>query len=885
MAGDGRPDPDALLREVQSLEGKQERGRLKVFLGASAGVGKTFAMLSEAHEQKDRGLNVVVGYVETHGRQETETLTQGLEILPLRKISYRGVFLPEFDLDGALVRHPDLLILDELAHSNAPESRHPKRWQDIDELLDAGIDVYTSVNVQHLESLTDVVAQITGIVVKETVPDAFLQRANDIEVVDIPPEELRQRLKEGKVYVPERIEQALEGFFKPGNLSALRELALRFAADRVDAEARGFREGKGAAWATRERILVCVAANQLAEKVVRAAIRLGSASHAEMFGLYVESDRQRNRSAEAVSKAQEALRMAERLGMETARRSGRDIVEEILTFAKSRNVTLIVVGKPIKPRWKEVVYGSVVDELVRRSGDINIHVLTGQASSPDAPQSMDIQASVPSDYVVAVLGAVAPTAISWFIGGRLPPENTIAIYLLAIAYVGSRCTPLPTGLCCLLSVAAYDFFFVPPRFTFSVSDARYLPTFGVMLLTALLISSLTLRMRRQADLASERERRTAALYDLSKELSRSRNRSEIAKATTKKIQNDMNADAAVMLPGERGRLDVVAPSRSMFEKDRREQSVAQWCFDHGKPAGAGTDTLPGATGTYFALKSEAGVVGVLACSSVYHGQKLEAAQRPLLETLANNLSLALERAVLAKENQDVRVSAETEKVRSALLTSVSHDIRTPLTVIQGAAAALLAHTGDPDEMAASIMAETERLNRQVRNLLDMTRLEGGAVAANLEWHDAEELTGSAIRRAEPSLGERKLSVEVEPNLPLIKADGTMLEKALTNLLENAARHTPPNTPVEIRVHREGAEMRFEVMDRGLGVPDHMREHLFEKFTQAKTDDKGFGLGLAIAGAAMKVQGGSASMKDRPGGGAIFILSLPITSNPPEVPVG
>jgi two-component system sensor histidine kinase KdpD len=881
---DGRPDPDAILRELQTTEGKQERGRLKVFLGASAGVGKTYAMLSEAHEQKARGVDVLVGYVETHGRAETEALSKGLECLPLRKISYKGVFIPEFDLDGALVRHPELVIVDELAHTNAPESRHPKRWQDIDELLDAGINVYSSINVQHLESLSDVVAQITGILVKETVPDAFLDRANDIELVDIPPEELRQRLREGKVYVPDRVEHALEGFFKTGNLIALRELALRRAADRVDAEARTYREGKGAIWATRERILVCVAPNQLAERVVRAGMRLGSASHAEMFCLYVESDRQHNRSAQLVLTAEDALRMAERLGMEVARRSGRDIVQEILTFAHTRNVTLIIVGKPIKPRWQSFLFGSVVDELVRRSGDINIHVLTGEAS-PNNRISVGIEASTPSDYAIAVLGAIVPTAASWMVAAHLPRENAIAIYLLAIAYVGSRCTLLPTGLCCLLSVAAFDFFFVPPRFTFSVTDARYLPTFGVMLLTALLISSLTLRMRRQADAASERERRTAALYDLSKQLSRSRNRAEIAKSTARKIQNDLNVDAAVMLPGERGRLDVVAPSRSQFEKDLREQSVAQWSFDHGKPAGAGTDTLPGATGTYWALNSEAGVLGVLACASMYHGQKLDGSEQPLLQTLANNLSLALERAVLAKENQDVRVTAESEKARSALLSSVSHDIRTPLTVIQGAASALLSHTGDADELAASIITQTERLNRQVRNLLDMTRLESGTLTPNMQWHDAEELTGTAIRHAEPSLGNRTLTVGVQPNLPLIRADEQLIEKALINLIENAARHTPPDSPIEVAVRVQDGRILFEVLDKGLGVPQHAKSHLFEKFTQAKDDGQGFGLGLAIVGAAMKIQGGSAAMADRPAGGAVFTLSLPLSPNPPEVPVG
>jgi two-component system sensor histidine kinase KdpD len=883
---DQRPDPDALLRQVQAQEGEKARGRLKVFLGASAGVGKTYAMLSDAHEQKERGIDVAIGYIETHGRKETEALVQGLEFIPLRKIAYRGIFLREFDLDGALSRHPQLLLVDELAHSNAPESRHPKRWQDIEELLDAGINVYTTVNIQHLESLNDVVAQITGVVVRETVPDAFIEHADDIEVVDLPPEELRQRLRDGKVYVPERVDQALDGFFKPGNLTALRELALRRAADRVDLEARSFREGAGVPWATRERVLVCVAPNQLGERVVRAAARIGAAAHAEMFALYVESERQRRRPAADLAHAEEALRMAERLGMETARREGSDIVDEILNFARSRHATLIVVGKPIKNRLHEIVFGSVVDELVRRSGEINVYVLTNAAESIDRERTqLAISAPSGKDYAWAAAGTAAPTLAGLAIYGHLPKENIVALYLMAIAYVGSKTTPIASGASCLLSVAAYDFFFVPPRFNFAVESPQYLPTFGVMLMTALLISSLTLRMRQQAEAASNRERRTAALYELSKQLSRSRGTTEISRVTATMIQNDLSVDASVLLPNDRKRLEVVVPSRSQFEKDLREHSVAQWCFDHGKPAGAGTDTLPGATGTYFALTTDRGVLGVLACSSIYYQQPLDLTQYPLLQTFANSLALALERAVLAKEGQQARLTAESERIRSSLLSSVSHDIRTPLTVIQGAASALVSHHGDPEELARTIMAESERLNRQVRNLLDMTRFESGSVQPNLEWHAPEEIVGDAIRRAESVLTGRKVSADVAPGLTLIKADGQLLEQALTNLLENAARHTPPDTPIDVRAVQEHGSIRFSVLDRGLGVPEHVRPHLFESFAQARQDQEGFGLGLAIASSAMKVQGGEATMTDRPGGGAVFTLSLPMTETPPEVPSG
>jgi two-component system sensor histidine kinase KdpD len=882
-----RPDPDQLLKQVSKEDARETRGSLKVFLGASAGVGKTYAMLSEAHEQLARGSDVVIGYIETHGRRETEALVAGIPQLTLKKIEYKGVTLKEFDLDGALRRHPNWVIVDELAHTNAPGSRHPKRWQDVEELLVAGISVLTAINIQHIESLNDVVAQITGVLVRETVPDALLDKADEVELIDIPPEELRQRLREGKVYVPDRIEHALDGFFKKGNLLALRELALRRAADRVEAEMQAFRTNAGGVWATRDRVLVCIAPNRLGERVVRAAARLGAAAHAQLFALYVESDRQQNRSSGDQERAEEALRMAERLGMETARRAGSDIVAEILDFAQSRNVNLIVVGKPIKARWREILQGSVVDELVRRSGDISVHVLTGskesgQAERKSRDQPIPIQKK---DFVWSVVGPALATAVGFPVHDLLPPENVISIYLLSIAYVGSRTGPQATLACCVLSVAAYDFFFVNPRFNFAVSDTRYLPTFFVMFMVALLISSLTQRLRHQADVASARERRTSALYDLSRQLSKSRNRQEIAEATARKMQSELNVDAAVLLPDGKGGLEVTARSRSHFEKDRREFSVAQWCFDNAKPAGAQTDTLPGAVGTYFPLIADRGVLGVLACKSIYHDQSVEASQHPMLQTFANSMSLALERASLAKETHEARLTAESEKIRSSLLSSVSHDIRTPLTAITGAASALVAEQGDRVVLAQTIYDEAQRLNRHVRNLLDMTRLESGTIQPNLQWHNAEELVGSAIRRADATLGKREVSVEIQPDLQLVKADGLLFEQALVNLLENAGRHTPAGSPITIRVAKDGSLLKVYVMDRGSGVPMAVRSHLFEKFTQERAQSDGFGLGLAIAAAAMKVQGGSATMEDRPGGGSMFILSLPMIEKPPEVPVG
>ncbi|RYG43187.1 sensor histidine kinase KdpD, partial [bacterium] len=664
-----RPDPDALLREIQRESGERVRGRLKIFLGASAGVGKTYAMLSEAHEQRERGIDLLVGYVETHGRRETEALMEGLERLPRREIDYKGVRVEEFDLDRALIRKPRLILVDELAHTNAPESRHAKRWQDVEELLDAGIDVYTAVNIQHLESLNDAVAQITGVVVRETVPDAFIDRADDIEVVDIPPDELRQRLREGKVYVPERIEHALEGFFKPGNLIALRELALRRAADRVDAQMQRFRAEQGVhgLWHARDRVIVCVAPNRLASRVVRAAARMGASSHAEMVALYVESGQQARRSEEDHQGARDALRLAESLGMETVTLGGQDIVAQVLGYARQRNANLIVVGKPVKPRWRELLFGSVVDELVRHSGEIDVHVITGDAPpSPGTSKAVHRPLGTPAGYAWT-LGAVAlASGVCELLHRFVAPTNLAMVYLLTIATIASRFRTGEAILGSVLSVLVFDIAFVPPRGTFAVSDSEYLITLTAMLVVALLISRLSIRLKSQATAAAERERRTASLYSLTREMAKSRGKAEIASAAVKEIGSVFESEIAILLPGEKG-LEPVAASMSGFESGGSEIAVARWTHEHDEPAGNGSDTLPAANGLYLPLRGASGSVGVLAILPNARIWPLSPAQRNLLETFASTLGLALERAQLAKESHTARLAAESERLRNALL--------------------------------------------------------------------------------------------------------------------------------------------------------------------------------------------------------------------------
>ena len=884
-----RPDPDALLQKLQSEEQREHRGRLKLFLGASAGVGKTYAMLSEAQQLLNRKVDVVIGVIETHGRAETERVSTGLPVIGQRPVEYRGVTLRELDIDAVLARRPSLVLVDELAHTNVPGSRHIKRWQDVDELLEAGISVYSALNIQHMESLNDVVAQITGVQVKETVPDAFVQKADEIELIDISPDELRERLREGKVYVPTQVDVALEGFFRKGNLIALRELALRTAADQVDTQMQLYRKDEGirALWATRQRVLVCIAPNRLGGKVVRAAARIGKTVHSEMVALYVESDRQARRSDEERARAEEALRLAEEMGIETSRRTAHDIVGEILAFAASKNVSLIVVGKPIKQRWKEILHGSVVDELVRRSGDINVYVISDDAQ--DGPTRRRLPKLTPNtqdnpiDYVVSVTACIVATGLSALIYAHLPDANVVMLYLLGIALASYRTGIRPALACSILSVACYDFFFVKPRFQFSVSDAAYLPTFMVMLGAGLLIATLTQRLKAEANHSVARERRTSALYEVTRAMAKSRGRQEIADAAADRIRDDFHLDVAVMTPNERGRLTPLARSRSHFENDHTEWPVAQWAFDNGKLAGTTTDTLPSAKGFYIPLISGTTSQGVLGVKPLVEGEALDPSLQTLMQTFASGLAVALERAQLARESHRARLEAESEKLRNALLSSVSHDIRSPLTAIAGAASSLLEHRGDADVLAETIYKESQRLNRHVRNLLDMTRLESGTVKPNLDWNNVEELVGGALARSESVLSDHPIETELPPDLPLIRVDGPLIEQALVNLLENAGRHTPPGTHVLVAARIEGRNLALRVIDNGPGISEEIASHIFDKFESFDPTRQGFGLGLPIVRAILRIHEGEAKLEARTPG-ATFLLLIPLSNNPPEVPI-
>lgn len=641
---DDRPDPDALLALAKAEEERERRGNLKVFLGATAGVGKTYAMLEAARELARRGVEVVVGVVETHGRKETEALLEGLEILPRLVLDHRGVKLTEFDLDAAKARRPAVILVDELAHTNAPGARHAKRWQDVEELLAAGIDVWTAVNVQHLESLNDVVGKITGIAVRETVPDSVLERADQVELVDLPPEELIKRLHEGKVYVPDQAARAIESFFRPGNLIALRELALRKTAERVEAQMQRYRELHGVAetWPVAERLLVAVSSGPGAARLVRAARRLAERLKAEWVVAYVETPAETRLAKEEKDRVWQTFRLAERLGAETITLSGERPAEEILKYARRRNVSKIVVGKPLHPRWKDVLFGSVRDELERASADIDVYVIAGD---PEEGWPVPARARTPRNFR-GYAAALVTTSIAAGFSAVLHPQfeevNLVMLFLLGIVWVSSRYGRGPSILASILSVAAFDFFFVHPYLTFAVSDTEYLLTFAVMLITALVISTLTVRLKQQAEAAREREQRAAALYALSRDLAAAKDTDEVLQAAARHISSVFLSQVLLLVPDETGRVAERAGESVTYIFDTREQAVAQWVYDHGRRAGKTTDTLPAAKGLYLPLQTSRGIVGVLGV----HPADPESLRSPerlhFLEAFANQIALAVE---------------------------------------------------------------------------------------------------------------------------------------------------------------------------------------------------------------------------------------------------
>jgi two-component system sensor histidine kinase KdpD len=886
-----RPDPDQLLARVEAEEARAKRGRLRIFFGASAGVGKTYAMLEAARSLRSGGTDVVVGYVEPHGRVETERLLEGLERLPTLAVSYREILRHEFDLDAALLRRPSILLVDELAHSNLvggqPAPRHPKRWQDVEELLDAGISVWTTVNVQHLESLNDLVAQITGVRQKETLPDRFFNEADDIELIDLPPDDLLARLRSGKVYIPDEAATAVERFFRTPNLMALRELALRRVADRVEAAARALPVDRTRARLASDRIMVAVGPDQQAEQLVRAGKRLADALDSEWTVVYVEtpallrlSEAQRNRRIDV-------LRLAESLGAETVTLDGPTAAATLLEYAQTRNATRVIVGAPKRRGWRAWLRPSTSTQLLRhaRGFDLTAIALPEQAESQRAPRSRATVAdSSPirwPRYGWALVTTLLCSAVAFGLYPRFELANLVMVYLLGVTVAGLRFGRGPAVMTAILNVAAFDFFFVPPRFSFAVSDVQYLLTFSVMLTIALVIANLVASVRQQTRVAGARERRTALLYAMSRELAATRGISGMARVAVRHLAEVFQIKAVVLLPDAEGKLHY--PRDRPLENSFRsaDLAVAQWVADHSRQAGLGTDTLPAATGLYLALGDERQRLGVLAVLPSNPRRVLLPEQRHLLETFASQIGLALERARLAEVAEAAGLAAERESLRNTLLASISHDLRTPLAVMAGAGSTLAEHGAKLDEatrfsLAHSIETKAREMSELVSNVLDLMRFESGQVVLRRDWETLDDLVGTALQRLEVRLAGHAVELRMAPELPPVYVDATLIVQLFANLLDNAAKYTPAGTRVSVSAVADGAFVRVVVEDDGPGLPPGEPARLFDKFQRGNGEGTvvGVGLGLAICQAIVRAHGGEIEAQRRAGRGARFEFTLP-----------
>jgi two-component system, OmpR family, sensor histidine kinase KdpD len=881
---DARPSPETLLKAAQAEEADREQSKLKIFLGYAAGVGKTYAMLEAAQQRLGDGRDVVVAYVESHGRSETDSLLEGLEVIPKAKIDYMGVTLPEMDIDAVLARNPQIALVDELAHSNAPGSRHEKRWQDVEELLAAGIDVYTTVNIQHFESLNDVVAQITGVTVRETVPDSMLDHAVEIRLVDIPPEDLLQRLREGKIYIPEKAALATQKFFKPGNLMALRELSLRRAAARVDNQMRAYMESRSIAgpWAVAETLLVCISGSPFSERLIRTTRRLADEMKAAWHTVYIETPGGSKHTRENRERVWRDLRQAESLGAQVATLSGTSVAEALIAYAVKNNVTKIVVGKPAKPRWREFLRQPLVDQIIRLSGSIDVHVVSIREEQKSPPKGAPRPAKpIPwPGYLKSLVLVLATSLLAEPAHHFLAPTNLVMIYLLAVVLAATKLGRKPAILTAFLSVLAFDFFFVPPRFTFAVTDTEYFITFGALFTVGVVISSLVSQSRERAEAIREREVQTASLYYLSRDLAVASDREGILDAMVRNIEESLGAHIAVYLP-EGERLEVKRAS-SDLSLGIKESAVADWAFKNASPAGRGTDTLVSADLLYLPMQTSGEVLGILGVRLGDQADYTSPLSRRLLQAFATQAALAIERVHLGKQAEQAQILEARESLERALLNSISHDLRTPLVSITGALGALrdkssVLETQTREDLLDAAWEEAGRLNRFVGNLLDMTRLESGALKLKQVDSDILDLFGCALAALEPQLGKRKIEVHVPGGLPLVKMDMVLMTQVVVNLLDNALKYTPRDSSVELAAGLTDSTLTLTISDKGPGIPESELTRVFDKFYRLPVPEGagGTGLGLSICKGIVEAHGGSIRAENRTNGGLTMIVVLPV----------
>jgi two-component system, OmpR family, sensor histidine kinase KdpD len=884
---DRRPSPDALLREAEQAQ----RGRLRIFLGAAPGVGKTYEMLSAARGQKADGVDVVIGVVETHGRAETEALTAGLETIPRHTVAYRGFQLQEMDLDAILARRPKLVLVDELAHTNVPGSRHPKRYLDVEELLAAGIDVYTTLNIQHVESLNDVVARITRIRVRETVPDSVIEGADDVALVDLTPGDLIQRLREGKVYVAKQAERAIRHYFQPGNLTALRELALRRTAQRVDNQMVDYmrRHAIEGPWPAGARILVAVEGNPKATAIVRHAKRLADQMRASWSAISVESGKDQSDKDSAAA----ALRLAQRLGGEAVLIPGADVVETVIEYARTNNVTTIVLGKTLKPAWRRMFAGSVTQRIIDRAGGIDIHVVDAEAARQEPERPGDAVRPAPDlgPYLVSAALVLIAIPISLGLHGVFDITNVPLVFLTAILLSAARFGLWPSLFACLAAVLAYNFFFLPPIYTFTIADPENVVALFFFAIVAVIASNLASRVRAQAVSARQRAKTTDDLYQFSRKLAAAVTLDDLLWATAHQIALMLRVRVVLLLPdGET--LAVRAGFPPEDQLDDADLAAADWCWRKNHAAGRGSDTLPGAKWLFQPLRTGRGPVGVVGVIRDEAGPLVTPDQQRLLDALTDQAALAVEREHLARDLHLARLQVETDRLRNALLTSISHDLRTPLASIIGSASSLSSSAVQLDQSAreslvATILEEAERLNRFINNLLDMTRLESGALRPRDSLVVLSDVIGAALQRAAKVLAEHRMTVELADGLPMLRLDMVLFEQVLFNLLDNAAKYAPPGSAIQLRAWREGPLVRIQVLDEGEGIPSDALEKVFDKFYRARGADRrraGTGLGLAICRGFVEAMGGTitaANRTDRPGAALTITLTVPDDAPLPE----
>lgn len=895
-----RPNPDQLLKQLDLENQKSLRGKLKIFFGSSAGVGKTCAMLNAAQALHKEHVHVLVGVIETHGRSETALRAQGLPSLPLKEILYRGKKLKEFDIDEALRRHPTVILMDELAHSNVEGSRHKKRWQDVEELLSSGIDVYTTVNVQHIESLNDIVAQITGVKVQETIPDSVFDLADEVVLIDLPPEELLQRLDEGRIYIPEQAQKASKHFFRKGNLIALRELALRRTADRVDAQMQEYRQDQAIqhVWQANERILVGIGPGKEFESLIRTAARLAQNMKADWLVVYVETPALQNISMASRKQITELLRLAQSLGATTANLSGDSVTHKLVEYAQSHNVSRIVIGKPTRSILSRFFHPSVSDELAKVVSDIDVHiVMRGREKAvkgSKARPGLDMRAHFSDEKKQGYVWALIISAITSLVASVLLPyfelANIIMLYLLGVMLISIRYGRGPGIASSFLSVSIFDFFFVPPRFSFTVADTQYLLTFAIMLSVALVISNLTSSLRKQAIVANYRERRSLALYEVGKELASALTTGHIVEVSTHHVAKIFNSKVAILTPDANEQLEVAQTNESSNAALQEttlldvDLGIAQWTYDRQQQSGLGTDTLPSSKILYIPLKAPMRTRGVLAISPENNHDIYLPEHRQLLDTFASQIGLALERKHYVEIARDAVISMETERLRNSLLSAISHDLRTPLTSIIATTEQLketISTRTNAFKMLTGLHDQAIRMQNLVLNLLDMARLQSGTVKLNSDWHLLEEIVGSAINGLQTTLHQHRVVVTPMEDIPLLYVDAILIERVLSNLLDNACKYSDAGTTITISAKQQGGQVSVTFSDEGQGLPPGMETSIFQKFTRGKSESTipGVGLGLSICKAIIEAHGGKIWADKNEKVGTTFTFTLPVKTPP------